>query len=143
MKFRGRNKPDLPGFQIAPMVDVILTLLSFLLVGQIFSRWESELDVKLPTAETSVNPQRLPGEIIINILDDGTTVVNQKALDPEGLKDLLNRVVKLFPGQSVLIRADRKTAYEHVIRVLDQCRKSDLWNISFATIYPEEKPGKR
>ncbi|NQT91741.1 MAG: hypothetical protein HQ559_03195, partial [Lentisphaerae bacterium] len=36
-------------------------------------------------------------------------------------------------GQPVLIRADRGTAYEHVIRILDLCRKTDIWNISFAT----------
>jgi biopolymer transport protein ExbD len=140
MKFRGRHRPDLPGFQIAPMVDVILTLLSFFLVGQIFSRWETEINVKLPTADSATNPQRLPGEVIINILADGTTVVNKQALDKDGLAAMLRKVVALFPGQPVLIRADKQTAYEHVIGVLDQCRKADLWNISFATIYPDEKP---
>ena len=27
--------------------------------------------------------------------------------------------MELFPGQAVLIRADKATAYEHIIRVLD------------------------
>jgi hypothetical protein len=34
------------------------------------------VDITLPTAKTSEAPQRLPGEIIINILKDGATVVN-------------------------------------------------------------------
>ena len=36
------------------------------------------------------------------------------------------------------ILADRKTAYEHVINVLDLCRRVDIWNISFAAITPDD-----
>jgi biopolymer transport protein ExbD len=46
---------------------------------------------------------------------------------------LLKRIVELYPGQPVLIRADLETPYTHVIRTLDMCRKVDIWNISFAT----------
>jgi biopolymer transport protein ExbD len=51
---------------------------------------------------------------------------------------LLSRIVKMFPGQPVLIRADKATDYEHVIHVLDLCRTVDIWNISFATTVAEE-----
>ena len=47
-----------------------------------------------------------------------------------------NGFVQLFPGQPVLLRADKTTAYEHVVRVLDTCRQADIWNISFATLAP-------
>jgi biopolymer transport protein ExbD len=139
VNFRKRIKPDLPGFQLAPMIDIVFNLLFFSLTTQVFSQWETELNVKLPTAEQSAPPQRLPGEIIINVLEDGTTVVNRQRLSSEELGALLGRIVAIFPGQPVLIRGDRQTAYRHVIHVLDQCRKADIWNISFATIPAEEK----
>ena len=44
----------------------------------------------------------------------------------------------MFPGQPIVIRADRQTAYDHIIRVLDLCRQAEIWNISFATAMPEE-----
>ena len=53
---------------------------------------------------------------------------------------LLQRLAGYFPGQPVIIRADRQTAYEHLIRVLDLCRQSDIWNVSFATLQAEEPP---
>lgn len=133
MNFRGKNKSQLPGFQMAPMIDVIFLLLCFFIASQIFSQWETEIDVKLPTAKTGDIPKRLPGEIIVNILESGEIVVNRQTLGDTGLRSLLGRIVELFPGQPVLIRADRKTAYEHIIKVLDVCRQSDVWNISFAT----------
>jgi len=133
MNFRTRRTFQEPGFQIAPMIDVIFLLLCFFVTSQVFSQWETDIDIKLPTAETGDLPERLPGEIIINIRLDGTKVVNSKVLAAGELKSLLERIVELFPGQPVLIRADRRTKYEHVIGVLDLCRKVDLWNIAFAT----------
>ncbi len=138
MRFRDKFRQDLPGFQIAPMVDVIFNLLCFFLVGQIFTKWETEIDVKLPSAQMGSNIERLPGEIIINILRDGTVIVNKQKLDDAGLKSLLTRIVTVFKRQPVLIRADKQTAYEHIIRVLDACRQVDIWNVSFATSMPEK-----
>lgn len=138
MNFRGKSKAQLPGFQMAPMIDVIFLLLCFFIASQIFSQWETEIDITLPTAETGEVPKRLPGEIIINILESGDVVVNRQKLDGPGLQSLLARIVNLFPGQPVLIRADGKTDYEHVIGVLDLCRQTDIWNISFATGTVEE-----
>ena len=121
------------------MIDIILAVLFFYITTQIYAQWENEINVKLPTADSSTVPLRLPGEIVINVLQDGTTIVNRQVLDNPGLGALLDRIVKLFPGQPVLIRADKKTEYSYVIGVLDQCRKADLWNISFATMTADEK----
>ncbi len=125
-------------FQLAPMIDVVFLLLCFFVTSQLFAQWEAEIDITLPTARTGQTPQRLPGEIILNILRDGSVVVNGRTLQDEELGDMLKRLAELFPGQPVVIRADRQTAYEHVVNVLDRCREADIWNISFATLLPEE-----
>jgi biopolymer transport protein ExbD len=138
MNFRKRSAPQLPGFQLAPMIDVIFLLLAFFVTTQIFSQWETDLNIKLPSAHAGETPNRLSGEIIVNIHRDGTFLVNQRQLSAEDLSALLARIVKLFPGESVLIRADRSTPYEYIIQVLDICRGLDIWNLSFATI-PEEE----
>ena len=138
MKFRPRFRADPVGFQIAPMLDVVFQLLAFFLLTSVYSAWENEISVALPTAQTSTTPQRLPGEIIINVLNDGAVVVNGRTLDDSALGSLLNRLAQLVPGEPVLIRADKSTPYEHVVRVLDHCRKAEIWNISYATAIPEK-----
>ncbi len=137
MNFRKQIKPDAVGFQLAPMIDVVFLLLCFFMTSQIFAQWETEIDITLPTAETGQIPERLPGEIVINIRADGGLVVNAQPVTEAQLADMLGRVADMFPGQPVLIRADRRTEYEHVISVLDLCRQADIWNISFATGVPE------
>ena len=137
MNFRAKIKPDQVGFQMTPMIDVVFLLLCFFVTSQVFSQWEAEVDITLPTARTSEMPQRLPGEIIINILKAGDTVVNGRTLAEPELAAMLERLDDLFPGQPVLLRGDKAVAYEHLIRVLDLCREADIWNISFATGLPE------
>jgi biopolymer transport protein ExbD len=141
MNFRGKYKPETLGFHLAPMIDIVFLLLCFFVTSQIFTQWEAELDITLPTSQTAEIEQRLPGEIILNIMKDGVTVVNGRRLNDGELTALLNRLVKLFPGQPVLIRADKATAYEHVIGILDLCRKADIWNISFAAGVAEKPAG--
>jgi biopolymer transport protein ExbD len=138
VNFRGKSKPVNAEFQLAPMIDIMFLLLCFFIASQIYAQWESEIDIKLPTAQTGEIPNRLPSEIIVNVRADGTTIVNQRQLEREGLESLLTDIVNLYPGQPVLIRADKATAYEHVIGVLDLCRQADIWNISFATSTVEE-----
>ena len=138
MKFRQRSKPELPGFQIMPMIDVVFNLLFFFLVSQIFAQWETEITVKVPTAQTGEPIDRLPGEVIINITKEGTVIINKQSLDEKGLVSVLTRIKTIFPGQPVLIRADKGTPYGYVIKVLDLCRQVEIWNIAFATSVSEE-----
>ena len=137
MNFQKKNLiPANPGVPLTPMIDVVFLLLCFFVTSQIFAQWETEIDIALPTAATGGMPQRLPGEVIINVLADGTAVVNGQSLGDRELRAMMDRLVRLFPGQPVLLRADKATAYEHVVRVLDTCRQADIWNISFATLAP-------
>jgi biopolymer transport protein ExbD len=137
MKFSGKLKEAPVGFQIAPMIDVVFLLLIFFVTSQIYAQWESEIGINLPTAKTAEENPRSPGEIIINVSRDGSVVVSGQVLDDDRLGTVLKRLVTVFPGQPVLIRADRKTAYEQVVRVLDICRRCDVWNVSFATALSE------
>ena len=139
MNFRQRHNLEHAGFQLAPMIDVVFLLLCFFIASQVFSQWEQVVDIKLPTASTGKAPQRLPGEVIINILDGGLVVVNRQNLSDERLGGLLSSIVEQWgAGQPLLIRADKRTDYEHIMKVLDMCRRVDMWNISFATTASEE-----
>jgi biopolymer transport protein ExbD len=137
VNFRRNSGSERIEFQLAPMIDIMFLLLSFFIASQIYAQWETEIDIKLPTSATGDQPDRAPAEIIVNVKVDGTLVVNQKVFDHEGFGALLQRVVKLYPGQPVLVRADRQTPYQYVVGVLDLCRSADIWNISFATSVEE------
>jgi biopolymer transport protein ExbD len=132
MKFN-TAKSEAIQFQLAPMIDVVFLLLCFWVVMSLFSQWESEVSIVLPTSTSSETNSRFRGEIIINVFEDGQYVVNGRTLDSEALGQVLLRISELFPGQPVVVRGDKLANFEYVMEVLDLCREADIYNISFAT----------
>jgi biopolymer transport protein ExbD len=137
MNFRGSIQNAAPGFQIAPMVDVVFLLLIFFLVTWNFSRNETELDVKVPKASEGKETRRSVGEVILNVKADGSVVMNRRTMDPAALGGALKKIAALYPDQAVILRGDENTDYRHVVEVLDICRQANIWNVAFATSRPE------
>ncbi|MBR2839048.1 MAG: biopolymer transporter ExbD [Kiritimatiellae bacterium] len=133
MKFSRRVASRAPGIALTSMLDVIFLLLCFFVTVSVFSQWENEISIQLPTAATAQEPDRLPGEIVINLSKEGKVMVNGRVLELGELKSRLARISKFYPGQPVIIRADRETAYEKLVGVIDVCRAADVWNFSLAT----------
>ena len=137
MNFRGSIQNNAPGFQIAPMVDIVFLLLIFFLVTWNFSRSETELDVKVPKAREGKETRRAVGEVIINVKTNGAVVMNRRQMNPTELQDTLQKIASLYPDQAVILRGDENTDYRHVVEVLDICRRANIWNVAFATSRPE------
>jgi biopolymer transport protein ExbD len=115
------------------MLDVIFLLLCFFVTASVFSQWESEISIQLPTASTADEPDRLPGEIIANVTKEGAVRVNGAEMSLEDLGARLSKIAKFYPGQAVIVRADRDTRYESLVKVIDTCRAAGVWNFSLAT----------
>ncbi len=134
MNFRRRSHTDPIGMHLAPMIDVILFLLTFfLLTWNIATNYEADLSVKVPLAKEGKEANRLPGEVIINIHQDGKIVLNRREISPAELRNILSGVYRQYPDQAVVIRADENTPYKYVVNVIDLCQGIGLWNIAFPT----------
>ena len=131
-----KRRSGAAALSMTSMLDVIFLLLCFFVTVSVFSQWESEISIRLPSATTAEQPDRLPGEIIVNLSLDGTVRVNGKAMDLDELRQRLARISKFYPGQPVIIRADKETLYERLVAVIDACRAADVWNFSLATENP-------
>lgn len=123
----------LPGIQVIPLIDILLVNLSFFMAMFLYFNFESQLNIAVPQAAASKEFTPVTDEIVINIGRDGTVIVNQKKVALEELSALLKKTTELYPSQAVVLRADQKTFHQNVVRVLDVCAKSKIWNISFAT----------
>jgi len=133
MKFKRQYKSRAAQLSMTSMLDVIFLLLCFFVTVSVFSQWENEISIKLPGAETADEPARLPGEIVVNLGKSGVISVNGKSLTMGELKERLAKVAKFYPGQSVIIRADKEVQYEKLVGLIDTCREAKIWNFSFAT----------
>ena len=133
MNFRRNSRRRAATVQMSSLMDVIFLLLCFFVTTSVFSQWETEISITLPTAKSATVPGRMPGEIILNLAKDGTVSVNGQTLTLADVTERLTRIAKLYPGQPVVIRADKETAYESLVGVIDAYRTADVWNFSLAT----------
>ncbi len=137
MKFSPKTRSKPAALALTSMLDVIFLLLCFFVTASVFSQWESEISIQLPSAKTADEPDRLPGEIIANVAKDGTVRVNGAPLTLEELGARLKKIAKYYPGQAVIVRADKETRYEALVKVIDICRDAGVWNFSLATNHEE------
>ena len=124
---------------MSSLMDVIFLLLCFFVTCSVFSQWETEVAIALPTAKSATVPGRMPGEIILNLSKVGDVSVNGNKLSLGEVTERLTRIAKLYPGQPVVIRADKDASYDKLMGLIDACRAADVWNFSLATQDEEKK----
>ena len=139
MNFRRTIRSHAPAVQMASLMDVIFLLLCFFVTSSVFSQWAPEVAIALPTAKSATVPGRMPGEIILNLNESGDVSVNGNRLSLEDVTARLTRIAKLYPGQPVVIRADKAVSYDKLMGLIDACRAADVWNFSLATQDEERK----
>jgi biopolymer transport protein ExbD len=122
-----------PYLNMTPLVDVILNLLIFFMLGTRFAEEERQIDIQLPNVSHAEPLTAPPDDIVINVFPDGHLVVNQETLSAASLEKLLKAAQKRYANQSVLIRGDGKGTYQSIMDVLSICQRAQIHNYSLAT----------
>ena len=126
------------GFQIAPMVDVLLVLLCFFIVTWNFARKEVELSVKVPTAENAKEPTLDVNQTVLNLKADGTLVMNTKPITYEALAEKMAALARINPDYAIILRGDENVPYKYVARVLGVCNGAGIWNVALPVNQPQK-----
>ncbi len=137
MKFRETSSQQGAELELAPMIDVVFLLLIFFIVTWQFARFERDMDISVPAAEEAENTDRQAGEIIVNVRDDGTIVLNGRDVSQEELLSKLQAISEAYPDQAVILRGASDANFQAIINVLDQIKKAGIWNVAFATTKPQ------
>ena len=138
MKLRQTCSEDEPAVNLTPLIDVVFILLIFFMVSTTFQR-ESEIKIELPEASSKpVEENEKSLEILIDVeghyFIDGQQVVNTEL---ETLKTAIQKFLGEQTEMPVVIRADRNTPYEAVVRAMDATAQLGLLQMSLATNQPE------
>ena len=120
-----QNKID-----ILPMIDIIFSILAFLIISSLYLTRVNTISVDLPKASNSVNQNKK----FINVSIDryGKLFINNNKIQ---LDELKSRVIDLTydTDKLVVINADKKTIHESVINVLDVLRGIEDLKIAIST----------
>ena len=74
---------------LTPLIDIVFLLLIFFLVATEFAKEDREMKVVLPSASEAKPLTSKPSALYVNILQDGTFIVDRQILKPEQLEKVL------------------------------------------------------
>ncbi len=111
---------------ITPLIDVILLLLIFFMIGSQFVS-STAIKVKLPKAEVAGGNTE---SVVIAITRKGSFYFGGKPVKLSDIEILL----KHMKGESIDIEADKETSFKNVIAVWDMARKYGLKEINIRTV---------
>ena len=137
MKFQSQFGSERTGIQLAPMIDVVFLLLIFFIVLWNYARCETEIDISVPAAPAGENPERTIGEIVVNVKKEGQIIIEGVEKTEEETLEMFNNIVAAYPDQALILRGDKEASFDHIVKILNLCKKANIWNISFATSQPE------
>ena len=137
MKFQSQFGSERTGIQLAPMIDVVFLLLIFFIVLWNYARFETEIDISVPAASAGENPDRTIGEIVVNVRKEGQIIIEGIEKSEAETLEMFNNIVAAYPDQALILRGDKEASFDHIVKILNLCKKANIWNISFATSQPE------
>ena len=127
-----------PSINLTPMVDVVMLLIIFFLVGSQFNRPERQYEINLPTVSEAKPLTALPDEIVVNVDKGGHMMVNQELKSVGELETYLREAHDRYEDQVVIIRGDAEGAYQNVMTVLNLCKRARITNVQLANKLGEE-----
>lgn len=127
------ERVDVP---ITPMIDCVFLLLIFFMVSSTLHRQETDIGLTLPGTVAQGEPLALPDEQRIQILPDGSILLNEAAYALEELETVLVRFAQASrlagTDAMVIIEADDAARHQRVVDVLNACAAAGVENVSFA-----------
>jgi len=116
---------------LTPMLDMVFNLLIFFMVVSQFANDERELKVLLPEGTAAMPLTAKPREIFINIDQAGAYSVRGRTLSLDELGDMLVRAGGDNPAtQTVIIRADKRVAWDFVAAAMRMCNQAGIHDYS-------------
>jgi biopolymer transport protein ExbD len=126
---RGRNRGT-PEIQIAPMIDLMFTLLIFFVVTNSFVR-ETGLEVQRPRAGTATEAD--PNSILVGIGPLGEVYFEGRRVELLGLRTLVEQRLARRRDAGVVLVADRRTPTEALVQVMDEAHAAGATRVAIAS----------
>lgn len=125
---RRRRRP--PRVEIVPMIDVMFILVVFFMLSTTFRTEPASIQVDLPKAATGAVQEQ--AELRITVTEQGAMFVNGVSTGADQLRNQVREAVSARPDTIVIVSADRRVAYDHVVRAMDLAREGGAFRLALS-----------
>jgi biopolymer transport protein ExbD len=112
---------------MTPMIDCVFLLLIFFLVSTKFEEAERAMNVVLPEASEAMPLTARPKELFVNVNEKGRFSIGADEISEQQLLGVMQQAEANNPGrQTVIIRGDKRAAWQSVMTVMNLCNKANI-----------------
>jgi len=122
-------RDELPALNLTPMIDVVLLLVIFFMVGSEFVDLESTLDLQVPTVAHAGAMTAPPQRRIVSVDQAGQIFLDGKPTTEAELRTALAAARSEYPKLSVLVRGDGRGTFQRVADALSVCKSAGISNL--------------
>jgi biopolymer transport protein ExbD len=134
MRFKSQSRAsEMPEVNLVPMMDVLMTILTFFIIIAMTMSNVRSLDLRLPTVQTGgTQSQSLTSSLRVGLTAKGQFLIDNQPVATNELKQNIQTYLAQNPQGVVLLSADRTLPYEQVIKVLAEMESVGGDRISLA-----------
>lgn len=114
MKIRGRNKVT-PEFNMSSMTDIVFLLLIFFMLASTLVSTNA-IDILLPKASGKTENKK---SVAVSITKDLNYYIDKKLVGESVLEYELKLALENQKEPTIVLRAEKSVAVEHVVKVMD------------------------
>jgi len=124
LKSSQRQHSQMPEINLVPMMDVILTVLTFfIIISMTLTSNQGSVDVTLPSAKDGITEQKSADPLIVGLNQQGeTAIADQIVGEPELAQQMKAYLLQHPKDGAIILKADRKLSYEQVVKLLGKMR---------------------
>ncbi len=115
---------------VTPMIDVLLVLLIIFMIVQALKR--AAVDIQIPPVATGALSSGPSTQIVLELRDDGTYVINGQAPTPLAALDAqLHEIFDQRPAKLLFVKPGQNRVYGEIIEAIDIARGAGIEVIGF------------
>lgn len=118
---------------VTPMIDVLLVLLIIFMIVQALKR--AAIDIQIPPVETGSKSNAPSTQIVLELRDDGSYVINGQAPTPKSQLDRkFHEIYDQRPAKLLFVKPGQNRVYADVIEAIDIARGAGVAVVGFTPI---------
>jgi biopolymer transport protein ExbD len=136
MALKPRPQPGMIDINLVPMMDVILTILTFFIIISMTFNNQQALDVALPSTDAGAKALKFPDPMVVGLNVKGEILLKGRSVTDSELAQQMQTYLTQNPNGAVLLRADQKVSYEQLAKLLGQMQSVGGEKVSLAVTSP-------
>jgi biopolymer transport protein ExbD len=122
MRFKRNHRGSLPEVNLVPMMDVLMTVLTFFIIVSMTLATQQGVQVQLPSNQPASPTEPQPEPLIIRMNAEDQLLLNEQPIARAELLSNVQAYLEKTPKGAVVLQADRQLPYEQVIQMLGEMK---------------------